>query len=473
MTLVAGVDSRRSRARSSSATRTPVTLVREGAPRTRTAPRSTRDAWWAALDTAIAAAGGLDDVEAVAVGGQQHGMVCLDDDGRGRPPGAAVERHPLGPGGRRPDRRARRRRRVGRLGRRRRHRAGRLVHRHQAALARRPRAGRRSTRTAAVCLPHDWLTWRLRGATGLGVARHRPERRQRHRLLVAGDRRRTGSTCSSSRSATTSCCRGCSARGASPGVRPPVRCSGPGAGDNAGAALGLGARAGRRRRVDRHLGCRVRGVRRARPPTRRARSRASPTRPAATCRWSPPSTRPGCSTRPPRCSASTTTGCPSWRCRRPPGADGLVVVPYLEGERTPEPPRRDRRAARLAAGHVDAGPPGARRGRGDALRAGRRRSTRSVAPGRRSTGVLLIGGGARSEAVAGSPRQSSAVPVVVPDAGRVRRGRRGPAGRLGAVRRPRPAGLGGVRDGDVRGRSRARGARPLRRGPRPHRRRPR
>lgn len=37
--------------------------------------------WWAALQEAIAAAGGLDDVAAVSVGGQQHGMVCLDSTG--------------------------------------------------------------------------------------------------------------------------------------------------------------------------------------------------------------------------------------------------------------------------------------------------------------------------------------------------------------------------------------------------------
>ncbi|WP_246119434.1 FGGY family carbohydrate kinase, partial [Cellulomonas massiliensis] len=37
--------------------------------------------WWDALQAAIADAGGLDDVEAVSVGGQQHGMVVLDEDG--------------------------------------------------------------------------------------------------------------------------------------------------------------------------------------------------------------------------------------------------------------------------------------------------------------------------------------------------------------------------------------------------------
>ncbi len=37
--------------------------------------------WVAALDTAIKAAGGLADVEAISIGGQQHGMVALDSDG--------------------------------------------------------------------------------------------------------------------------------------------------------------------------------------------------------------------------------------------------------------------------------------------------------------------------------------------------------------------------------------------------------
>ena len=38
--------------------------------------------WVAALDTAIADAGGLDDVEAISIGGQQHGMVALDESGQ-------------------------------------------------------------------------------------------------------------------------------------------------------------------------------------------------------------------------------------------------------------------------------------------------------------------------------------------------------------------------------------------------------
>src|SRR6187549_1272454 len=38
-------------------------------------------AWWDALQSAIADAGGLDDVAAISVGGQQHGMVVLDEGG--------------------------------------------------------------------------------------------------------------------------------------------------------------------------------------------------------------------------------------------------------------------------------------------------------------------------------------------------------------------------------------------------------
>ena len=75
-----GSTPRPSRARSSSATRETGALVRAGrARRTRTAPRSTRTPGGRRSSAAVAQAGGLDDVAAVAVGGQQHGMVCLDD----------------------------------------------------------------------------------------------------------------------------------------------------------------------------------------------------------------------------------------------------------------------------------------------------------------------------------------------------------------------------------------------------------
>ena len=95
-------------------------------------------------------AGGLDDVAAVAVGGQQHGMVCLDEDGEVVRPAllwndtrsaqaAADLIAELGGGAAGVGRR-------GRAG------AGRLVHGHQAALAGRARAGqRRRGRRRSAC----------------------------------------------------------------------------------------------------------------------------------------------------------------------------------------------------------------------------------------------------------------------------------------------------------------------------------
>ncbi len=114
------------------------------------------EAWWTALRSAIAAAGGLADVGAISIGGQQHGMVVLNQRGR-------VIRHALLWNDTRsaaaavaldsefPD----------------------LVERTGS----RPVASFTSTKlrwlrdeepenaalVAAVALPHDWLTWRLRG----------------------------------------------------------------------------------------------------------------------------------------------------------------------------------------------------------------------------------------------------------------------------------------------------------------------
>ena len=38
------------------------------------------------------------------------------------------------------------------------------------------------------------------------------------------------------------------------------------------------------------------------------------------------------------CSAPTWTGSPRWRWRPSPGAGGLTLLPYLDGERTPNRP---------------------------------------------------------------------------------------------------------------------------------------
>src|SRR5206468_9305418 len=126
------------------------------------------DAWLTGLTAAVEQAGGLDDVAAVAVGGQQHGMVCLDDDG-------AVVRPALLWNDTRSAGAARDL--VAELG------GGETGARAWAeAVGLVPVASFTVTklrwlaehepdnaaRTAAVCLPHDWLTWRLRDSPGLG-----------------------------------------------------------------------------------------------------------------------------------------------------------------------------------------------------------------------------------------------------------------------------------------------------------------
>ncbi|GAA4288549.1 FGGY family carbohydrate kinase [Georgenia daeguensis] len=283
-TLVAGVDS---------STQSCTVVVRDagtGALR-RTGRASHPDGtevdpevWWDALQAAVAAAGGLDDVAAVSVAGQQHGMVVLDADGEViRPallwndtrsaraaedliaelePGDAHR-----PGPTAADRGGGSGRAAGRTAG-----AGRAPDRAvdlaagraawAAATGSVPVASFTVTklrwladhepgnaaRVAAVALPHDWLTWRLAGSPGLdrlvtdrseasgtgyfdtargtyrrdllGLALRRDDaaRIVLPRVLRAGEAAGTGD----------------------PGLGLGHLVLGPGAGDNAAAALGLG-----------------------------------------------------------------------------------------------------------------------------------------------------------------------------------------------------------------------------------------
>lgn len=82
MSLVAGVDS--STQSCKVVIRDAVTgeLVREGRASHPEGTEVNPSHWWAALTEALAQAGGLEDVEAISIGGQQHGMVVLDQEGR-------------------------------------------------------------------------------------------------------------------------------------------------------------------------------------------------------------------------------------------------------------------------------------------------------------------------------------------------------------------------------------------------------
>src|SRR5690349_15336430 len=82
MTLVMGVDSSTQSCKVVILDAATGAVVREGRASHPGGTEVDPAAWWIALEAAIADAGGLADVEAWAVGGQQHGMVVLDEAGR-------------------------------------------------------------------------------------------------------------------------------------------------------------------------------------------------------------------------------------------------------------------------------------------------------------------------------------------------------------------------------------------------------
>ena len=418
MTLVAGVDTSTQGCKVVVRDAATGALVREGRaphpPGTEVDPGN----WSVALGAAIQAAGGLDDVAGLSVGGQQHGMVCLAEDGSVvrpallwndvRSAGAAADL-------------------VAELG------DGDVVAGAQAwadAVGLVPVASftgpklrwladaepANADRTAAVCLPHDWLTWQLAGAPGLdalvtdrgdasGTAywsartgEYRPDLlelamrgRRPHVPRVAGPAEAVGTLAGSG------------------------TVLGPGSGDNAAAALGVAAREG-----DVVVSIGTSGVVSAvtttavRDPSGIVAGFAD-----ATGRHLPLV----CTLNAARVLDAATTllgvdhgTLSALALAAPPGADGLVLVPYLEGERTPNLPAatgsvhgltlRTATPAHWARATVE----GLLCGLADGVDA-------LVAHGVTVDRVVLVGGGARSEAV---QRLAPAVlgrPVLVPPPG--------------------------------------------------------
>ncbi|MEU4817897.1 xylulokinase [Micromonospora aurantiaca] len=431
MPLVAGVDSSTQSCKVVVRDAETGALVRQGRaphpPGTEVDPY----AWWEALRAAVAEAGGLGDVAAVSVGGQQHGMVCLDTSGEvvrpallwndTRSADAArelVEEAGGGETGRRFWAEA----------------TGavpvasftatklRWLARHEPDNA---------DRVAAVCLPHDWLTWRLAGAPGLDALRtdrgdasgtgYWSPRTGEYRLdllerafgrrpkvpVVLGPAEVAGHL-------DPAVLGGGSASGAAGPSGGPVLL-GPGTGDNAAAALGAGAGPG-----DVVVSIGTSGTVFAVADTPAADSTGAVAGFAdATGRYLPLV----CTLNAARVldAAATLLGVDLDRLGElalsaPPGADGLVLVPYLEGERTPDRPHatgelkgltlRTSTPAHLARAAVE----GMLCGLADGLDA-------LIAQGARADRIILVGGGARSEAVRRIAPQVFGRPVVVPPPG--------------------------------------------------------
>lgn len=140
-------------------------IVREGRASHPEGSEVSPQAWWDAFREAVRVAGGLDDVWALSVGGQQHGMVCLDSQGEvirpallwndTRSAGAAEELIcERGDGDR--ERGARWWAQATGLV----PVASFTVTKLRWLADNEPENARK---IAAVCLPHDWLSWRIRG----------------------------------------------------------------------------------------------------------------------------------------------------------------------------------------------------------------------------------------------------------------------------------------------------------------------
>ena len=410
MTLVAGIDSSTQTCKVVIRDTDSGALVREGRsshpPGTEVDPQ----VWWTALQDAVRAADGLDDVAAIAVGGQQHGMICLDEDGKIIRPAllwndtrsaSAADDLVAELGGPQAWADA-----VGSVP------VASFTVTKLRWLADNEPAN--AARTAAVCLPHDWLTWKLASANDLAslatdrsdasgtgywspaTGTYRPDLLR----LALGQDPQVPIVLGANQPA------GQVASGA---------VLGPGAGDNAAAALGVGAGIG-----DVVVSIGTSGVVCAVSP--------SPTAdPSGTVAGFASATGEFlplvCTLNAARVLDAAAAmlrvdhaALSGLALNAPPGADGMVLVPYLEGERTPNRPDttgalhgltlRTSAPAHIARAAIE----GLLCGLADGLDALERH-------GARISRVILVGGGARSEALRQIAPSILGHPVAVPSPG--------------------------------------------------------
>jgi xylulokinase len=421
MALVAGVDSSTQACKVVVCDALSGAVVRRGVASHPAGTETDPDAWWSALQTAITAAGGLADVDALAVGGQQHGMVCLDGDGDVIRPallwndtrsaaaadGLVAE---LGDGD-------------ATLG----------ARRWAESVGSVPVASftitklrwladhepENASRVAAVALPHDWLTWRLSGAASLdtlvtdrsdasGTGYWSSDAGYRRDLLALALRWAEGAV----------------ERVVLPRVLGPHEPAGrapqgvvlgPGCGDNAGAALGLGLSAGETFVSIGTSGV-VAGV--SATPTHDRTGGVAGFADATGAFLPLVCTLNGSrildATR--RLLGVGHEELSDLALATPDGADGLVLVPYLEGERTPNLPEATGSLygltpATMSPGHLArAGVEGLLCLLADAVDVLRRH-------GVTVDHLTLVGGGAQSRAVREIAPRVFGLPVAVPPPG--------------------------------------------------------
>lgn len=295
--------------------------------------------WWRALQLAIGRAGGLADVAAVSVSGQQHGMICLDEEGSVVRPALLWN-----------DTRSARA-------------AAELVQELGAsawaqAVGSVPLASltisklrwladhepENARRTVAVALPHDWLTWKLLGDGRLtGLVTDRSEASGTGYFdAVTGEYRRDflaqalGDTGQAESLLLPRVLHPAEAAGEATAL-PEAPLLGPGTGDNAGAALALGLGVGQSL-----LSIGTSGVVATVSARRTADSSGLVTGFSdATGNYLPLA----CTLNGSRILDSAArvlgvdhAGLSDLALAADPGAGGLTLIPYLEGERTPNRP---------------------------------------------------------------------------------------------------------------------------------------
>ena len=406
MTLVAGVDSSTQSCKVVIRDAATGVLVRHGSAKHPDGTEVDPAHWERAFHEAVAAAGGIDDVAAISIGGQQHGAVCLDDDGKVIRPAllwndtrSAAAASAL----------------VDELG----------AQQWVDATGSVPVASFTVTklrwiaehepsnaqRVAAVCLPHDWLMWRLRGSHSLDdlVTDRSDASGTGYFDSVANSYRRDLLKMALGRDAVL------------PRVLRPdesvawgARLMGPGAGDNAAAAIGVDARQNAVVSLGTSGTAYVRSNVSARDVSGSVAGFAD-----ATGAFLPLV----CTLNAARVldAACAMLGVDhetlsALALAAPAGAGGLVVVPYLSGERTPNLPSatggvlgmtlENSTPAHVARAAVE----GVLCGLADALDA-------LIANGAAVSRVSLVGGAAASRAVQHIAPSIFGVPVVVPPPG--------------------------------------------------------
>ncbi len=419
MTLIAGVDS---------STQSTKVVIREAetgefvrAGRA-THPEGTSvdpRAWWHALEAAAADAGGLEGVAALAVGAQQHGMVALDERGdvvrdallwndtRSADDAEALVEEGGGPQawadatGSVPV-------------------ASFTVTKLRWLARCEPE---NAARTAAVGLPHDWLTWYLRGSPGLealstdrgdasGTGYFAPVSGQYRRELLHLALGRDDLVLPVVLDPAAS------AGGAGSGLLPGLAAGTPlgaGTGDNMAAALGVGAGPGD---VVVSIGTSGTVFAVADAPA------ADPSGAVAgfadaTGRFLPLV----CTLNAARVLDAVArllgvdhAGLDALALAAPAGAGGLVLLPFLEGERTPNLPAA--RASLHGATLDNTTPAHLARAAVEGLVCGLAAGLDAlVEQGLSPRRVLLVGGGARSSAVQQVGAALFGLPVVVPAPG--------------------------------------------------------